>query len=157
MCVCARLYTVLICVGRNRSDITSSGLKRTSHAKRIFLPIRQWRRARVRRLHPRYARAPALHCLPAVCNNDDAAYRELHFAMPLTDHSIAKNCLKLLAVERQIRDFPRDGTPSTEVEDPRVICQTNRIVMSRSTLTSKSLSYWEFKQRKPDFVVLTAH
>ena len=58
-----------------------------SHAKRIFLPIRQW---------PAAARTPAaleicagpIHCLPAVYNNDDAAYRELHFAMPLTDHRL---------------------------------------------------------------------
>jgi len=28
--------------GRNRSDVTSNDLKRTSHVKRIFLPIRQW-------------------------------------------------------------------------------------------------------------------
>lgn len=28
---------------------------------------------------------PELHCLPAVCNNDGTAYRELHFTMPLAD------------------------------------------------------------------------
>lgn len=38
----------------------------------------------------------------AVYNNDDVAYRELHFAMPLTDHRCEKS-FKLLVVERQIR------------------------------------------------------
>lgn len=38
----------------------------------------------------------------AVYNNDDAAYRELHFAMPLTDHR-CEEPFKLLVFERQIR------------------------------------------------------
>jgi len=48
-------------------------------------------------------RVPApSHCLPAVYNNDDAAYRELHFAMSLTGRR-SEEPLKLLVVERQIR------------------------------------------------------
>ena len=75
---------------RSLTDQTSrrAASKRMSHAKRTFLPIRQWPTAApVRSLHSRYA-LTRLHCLPAVYNNDDAAYRELHFAMPLTDHRL---------------------------------------------------------------------
>lgn len=76
-----------------------------SHAKRIFLPIRQW--------SPEAARTPAaleicfapLHCLPAVYNNDDAAYRELHFAMPLTDHQL-RRVRSELSSPRNKQHFP---------------------------------------------------
>ena len=90
------------------SDVTSSSSKRMSHAKRTFLPIRQWPTAApvLRSLHSRYA-VTRLHCLPAVYNNDDAAYRELHFAMPLTDHRLRPES------EPRVRDSrpPAAATP----------------------------------------------
>jgi len=74
--------------------VTSSGLKRMSYAKRIFLPIRQ------RPLE--VCLRPELHCLPAVCNNDDTAYRELHFTMPLTDPPLRGDAQTPCLVEWQI-------------------------------------------------------
>lgn len=52
------------------------------------------------------ARSPP-YCIVylAVCNNDDAAYRELHFTMPLTDHR-CEELFKLLVVKWQIRFSP---------------------------------------------------
>lgn len=60
----------------------------------------------------RYPFPPCRIVYLAVCNNDDAAYRELHFMMPLTDHR-CEEPFKLLVVERQIRFSP--STPSSEL------------------------------------------
>lgn len=62
---------------------------------------------------------PKLHCLPAVCNNDDTAYRELHFTMPLTDPPLRGDAQTPCLVEWQIW-FSENSVLSI------VICRTNR-------------------------------
>lgn len=133
---------------RGWSDITSSGSKRMSHAN-ANLPsdstmVVRGRRGEGGEGHPYAGCTRDIVCVRyppcrivyrvAVCNND-AAYRELHFAMPLTDHR-CEEPFKLFVVERQIRFSP--VRPNSETHTPLSNKPNRRVVFCTSRARESS-------------------